>query len=77
MQMRTVILGVVVVSVLGAANAGCSEAETQTVQPTEVSVLDLVDECDVLAAHPDDTQRMAEGVADDQIVPRLAIMACE
>jgi hypothetical protein len=49
-------------------------------QPTdaqETSVLDLVDECDVLAAHPEDPERMAEGVADDQIVPRLAILACE
>lgn len=40
-------------------------------------LLDLVKECDVLAAHPDDPQRMAEGVADDKIVPRLAVLACE
>lgn len=43
----------------------------------DFSVFDLVTECDILAAHPDDPQRMAEGVADDEIVPRLAIMACE
>lgn len=43
----------------------------------EVSVLDLVNECDILAAHPDDPERYAEGVADDKIVPKLAIRACE
>lgn len=48
-------------------------------QPTDVpaSALDDVDECDLLAAHPSDTERVAEGVADDAIVPRLAIKACE
>lgn len=43
----------------------------------EFSILDLVNECDLLAAHPEDPERMADGVADDDIVPRLAIMACE
>jgi tetratricopeptide (TPR) repeat protein len=43
----------------------------------KVSVLELVEECDVLAAHPADPNRMADGVADDKIVPRLAILACE
>jgi hypothetical protein len=43
----------------------------------DLSVIDLVTECDILAAHPNDPERMAEGVADDLIVPRLAIMACE
>lgn len=42
-----------------------------------VSVIVLIEDCDILAAHPSDTQRMAEGVSDDQIVPRLAILACE
>ena len=41
------------------------------------SIFDLVTECDMLAAHPEDPQRMADGVSDDDIVPRLAIMACE
>jgi TPR repeat protein len=41
------------------------------------SVFDVVDECDLLAAHPSDPQRTAEGVADDGIIPRLAIAACE
>jgi TPR repeat protein len=41
------------------------------------SLLDLVHECDILAAHPDDAQRMSDGVADDNIVPRLAVTACE
>ncbi|SMH30185.1 hypothetical protein SAMN02982922_1015 [Mesorhizobium australicum] len=43
----------------------------------ETSVLELVDECDILAAHPDDPERYADGVADDAIVPKLAVMACE
>lgn len=46
-------------------------------QSDEKPLLDLVTECDVLAAHPDDPQRMAEGVTDDRIVPRLAALACE
>lgn len=41
------------------------------------SVTDIVQECDVLAAHPSDPQRVSEGVADDKIVARLAILACE
>jgi TPR repeat protein len=41
------------------------------------SVFDLVTECDLLAAHPADAERRAEGVADDAIVPQLAIIACE
>ena len=46
-------------------------------QSTADALLDLVQECDILAAHPDDPERMAEGVEDDKIVPRLAIFACE
>ena len=69
----------------GLAASGCSrqpsEAAAQA-KPADttsdgVSVMDLVEECDVLAAHPDDPQRMAEGVDDDKIVPRLAVLACE
>jgi hypothetical protein len=41
------------------------------------SVLDEVGECDVLAAHPADPQRMADGVPDAAIVPRLALRACD
>jgi hypothetical protein len=41
------------------------------------SVLDDVDECDSLAAHPSDPERLADGVADDAIVPKLAVAACE
>lgn len=55
--------------IAGSAFAGCACAQN--------SVVDLVEECDVLAAHPGDPQRMAEGVDDDKIVPRLAILACE
>lgn len=51
--------------------------QTAQTAPEPPSLIDLVKECDLLAAHPDDPKRMAEGVADDKIVPRLAIMACE
>jgi len=39
-------------------------------------VLSIVDACDVLAAHPDDILRVAPGVQDDELVPRLAVKAC-
>lgn len=55
----------------GASEEGGSNVDVN------VSIFDLVTECDLLAAHPEDTERMADGVADDDIVPRLAIMACE
>lgn len=63
----------------GATKDGKVPASQQsaTDSKTDFSVFDLVTECDMLAAHPDDPQRMADGVADDDIVPRLAIMACE
>lgn len=51
---------------------GSGEAAAQS-----SSVLGLVEECDILAAHPADPERMSDGVTDDQIVPRLAILACE
>jgi hypothetical protein len=68
---------------LAAVQAGCSKPPQEAAAPAkpaetaEVSVMDLVEECDVLAAHPDDPQRMAEGVDDDKIVPRVAVLACE
>ena len=34
-------------------------------------------QCDTLAAHPADPQRYAVGISDDQIIPGLAIEACE
>lgn len=55
---------------------GPAQAQQKADAPA-TSVLEQVEECDVLAAHPADPQRMAEGVDDDDIVPRLAIMACE
>lgn len=58
-------------SLQGTAQAGDSDAREN------FSIFDLVTECDMLAAHPEDPQRMADGVSDDDIVPRLAIMACE
>jgi hypothetical protein len=41
------------------------------------SVFDDVDECDLLAAHPADPERVADGVADGAMIPRLAVKACE
>lgn len=41
------------------------------------SVFDDVEECDLLAANPTDTQRVADGVADGSLIPRLAVKACE
>ena len=42
----------------------------------ELDLLELVKECDILAAHPADPERTAEGVPDDRIIPRIAIRAC-
>ena len=50
---------------------------TLTPQLRAQSVFDDVDECDVLAAHPADPERLADGVADGALVPRLAVKACE
>ena len=36
-----------------------------------------VKECDLLAAHPDDALRRAPGVNDKELIPALAIPACE
>lgn len=41
------------------------------------TVIADVDACDVLAASPDDPLRMAPGVPDAELVPRLAETACE
>lgn len=57
--------------------ASTTPATSQDALDSTVSVLDLVEECDILAAHPLDPQRMAEGVEDDRIVPGLAIPACQ
>lgn len=58
---------------------GASPASGQSTAQADpsVSAFDEVDECDLLAAHPSDPERVAEGVADDAIIPRLAVMACE
>jgi len=40
------------------------------------AILAQVDACDILAASPDDPLRVAPGVPDDELVPRLAEMAC-
>lgn len=39
-------------------------------------ILSVVDACDILAAHPDDPLRVAPGVPDEELVPRLALEAC-
>ncbi|WP_299612528.1 hypothetical protein [uncultured Tateyamaria sp.] len=46
-------------------------------QSTFDEVVSIVDSCDVLAAHPDDPMRVAPGVSDEELVPRLAVTACE
>lgn len=56
---------------IGAVMALCTSASAMAAgadQPTE---------CDTLAAHKSDPDRMAAGVDMDSIVPRLAIAACE
>ena len=40
------------------------------------AILAQVDACDILAASPDDPLRVAPGVPDDDLVPRLAETAC-
>ena len=63
--------------IAGCAWQAIALLNTTYAQGDPTPLLDLVTECDVLAAHPDDPQRMAEGVSDDRIVPRLAMLACE
>lgn len=69
---------------LAASTAAFAQARPGAAQPAappspdpDASVFEDVDECDLLAAHPNDPERLAEGVADDQIIPRLAMRACE
>jgi len=68
---------VVMACALGWVGISSSNAETEADDADDFSIFDLVTDCDLLAAHPEDPQRMADGVADDEIVPRLAIEACE
>lgn len=70
------VVGAAAFSLAATAGLTLAFAQQRTATP-HISVIDLVEECDVLASHPDDPQRMAEGVDDDKIVPRLAILACE
>lgn len=71
--------GVVVVLTAGLSigPATGQRATSQPAPPDPASVFDEVDECDLLAAHPADPQRVAEGVAETAIIPRLAVRACE
>lgn len=41
-----------------------------------LSVFELVDECDLLAAHPSDPERMSDGVPEGALIPKLAHIAC-
>lgn len=70
-------LGFFFVSLAKKSDVVAKEAKEPGSQGENFSIFDLVSECDMLAAHPEDPQRMADGVTDDDIVPRLAIMACE
>ncbi|MCC2098411.1 MAG: sel1 repeat family protein [Hyphomicrobiales bacterium] len=52
--------------------------ETPTAAQTDIEdILSVVDSCDLLAAHPDDPLRVAPGVSDGEMVPRLALKACK
>lgn len=62
---------------LGGNIASPASGEASGQFDASVSAFDEVDECDLLAAHPSDPERVAEGVADDAIIPRLAVIACE
>lgn len=52
-------------------------ASAQEEDDISISVLDLVHDCDLLTAHPDDVNRYSDGIADDLLIPALAIPACE
>ena len=41
------------------------------------SVFDIPDDCDYLAAHPADPMRVSEGLDDADIIPVLAMQACQ
>lgn len=68
--MRFLVRAAAAASVAGFLHSNSTEAQEST-------VLDLIFECDVLAAHPADPERMVDGLSDDSIVPRIAILACE
>ena len=76
LMMRPPVLRVVYVA-FGILAVPAPAAFAQQTAPKDDSVFALVDECDVLAAYPEDPERYADGVEDDLIVPRLARLACE
>lgn len=43
----------------------------------KIPIFDIISECDLLSAHPDDPERLSEGVDDDALVPKLALLSCE
>ena len=60
-------------SILGPAVAQETEADEIVID----SVFDLVSECDLLASDPFDLNRLSDGVAQEDIVGTLAVIACE
>lgn len=77
MSRWVVVAAAIVVAVVSCGAAAYTWMRPHTVASIATSaLLQQVTDCDLLAAHPDDNERMAEGVADDKIVPRLAIQAC-
>jgi hypothetical protein len=81
--MATATLGALLVSqgctdhsVSAAAHASNSDPQSQAQAATKDPAAEP-HECDRLAAHPSDLNRRATGVADDQIIPALAVAACE
>src|SRR5688572_14032548 len=77
MKTRALAIGLTTLAIgLSVATVTLRTQQPQSLPP-EDSVFAQVDECDVLAAHPDDPERLADGLEDDAIVPRLARMACD
>jgi hypothetical protein len=56
---------------------GACQAIPAAAQGNLDEILKVVEPCDILAAHPDDPLRVAPGVLDEELVPRLAITACK
>lgn len=73
----SILIAVVTLGLVAVPFLAPQRSDAQSPPGDTASALDDVDECDLLAAHPSDSERVAEGVADDAIVPRLAIKACE
>jgi hypothetical protein len=77
LSVRCLVVGTIFGAGISGLSSGAFGQSGAQLPPAEVSVLDDVEECDLLAADPSDPQRVSEGVADNGIIPRLAVRACE